>query len=153
MIYCIDTSSLITGWKDRYPPEIFPGLWEHFKGLIEIEKLIAPEEVYFELEKQDDSIKSWVDKNKKMFQPLDDGVQAIVSEILTKHPTLIDLNRTSNQADPFVIALALQRNGIVVTEEKWTNSPKRTKIPNVCEAYNVQCIDLLNMIRELKWKF
>lgn len=96
MIYCIDTSSLITGWNDRYPPEIFPRLWEHFEGLIEIEKLIAPEEVYFELEKQDDSIKSWVDKNKKMFQPLDDGVQAIVSEILTKHPTLVDLNRTSN---------------------------------------------------------
>ena len=153
MIYCIDTSSLITGWNDRYPPEIFPGLWEHFEGLIEIEKLIAPEEVYFELEKQDDSIKSWVDINKKMFQPLDDGVQAIVSEILTKHHTLVDLNRTSNQADPFVIALALQRNGIVVTEEKWTNSPKRTKIPNVCEAYDVQCIDLLNMIRELKWIF
>ena len=137
MIYCIDTSSLITGWNDRYPPEIFPGLWEHFEGLIEIEKLIAPEEVYFELEKQDDSIKSWVDKNK----------------ILKKHLNLIDLNRTSNQADPFVIALALQRNGIVVTEEKWTNSPKRTKIPNVCEAYNVQCIDLINMIRQLKWKF
>ncbi|MBE0524505.1 MAG: DUF4411 family protein, partial [Methanosarcinales archaeon] len=122
MIYCIDTSSLLTGWNDRYPPEIFPQLWEHFKGLIETDKLIAPEEVYFELEKQDDSIKSWVDKNSKMFQPLDDEVQTIVSEILTKHPTLIDFNRTSNQADPFVIALALQRNGIVVTEEKWTNS-------------------------------
>lgn len=153
MIYCIDTSSLIAGWNERYPQEVFPGLWNNIGDLIEIEQLIAPEVVKFELEKKEDSINNWLDQNKKLFQPLDDGVQGIASNIIADNPTLIDINRTSDQADPFVIALALERNGVVVTEEKRTNSPKRTKIPNVCDAYKIRCIDLLNMIRELKWKF
>ena len=153
MTYCIDTSSLLTGWNDRYPPEIFPTLWENFGILIEDQKLISPIEVYYELEKQDDTIKSWVDQNKTMFQPLDEEVQEIAIEILASHPTLIDINRPTYQADPFIIALAVKQDCVVVTQEIWTNSPKRTKIPNVCAAYDVTCIDLLNMVQELKWKF
>lgn len=153
MIYCIDTSSLITGWNHQYPPKVFPKLWECFEELIEIGGLIAPEEVYHELKKQDDSIKSWVDRNKKMFQPFDDGVQDIARDILATHTTLIDVNRPTSQADPFVIALAIKQKAIVVTQEKWTNSQKRTKIPNVCEAYDVECVDLLNMIMKLNWRF
>lgn len=153
MTYCIDTSSLLTGWNDRYPPEIFPTLWENFEILIEDQKLVSPIEVYYELEKQDDTIKSWVDHNKTMFQPLDEEVQEIASEILASHPTLIDINRPTYQADPFIIALAVKQDCVVVTQEIWTNSPKRTKIPNVCAAYDVMCIDLLNMVQELKWTF
>jgi len=153
LTYCIDTSSLLTGWNDRYPPEVFPGLWENFENLIVIEELIAPVEVYYELEKQDDSIKSWVDRSRTMFQPLDEEVQEIARDILANHPTLIDIDRPTYQADPFIIALAIKRNCAVVTQEIRTNSPKRTKIPNVCDAYDTECIDLLSMIRELKWKF
>ncbi|MCZ7384409.1 MAG: DUF4411 family protein [Candidatus Methanoperedens sp.] len=153
MIYCIDTSSLLTGWIEHYPPEVFPGLWKHFEELIKIGTVIAPEEVYFELEKQDDSIKIWVDYNKKMFQPLDDELQNIAKGILAKYPTLIDLDRPTYQADPFVIALAIKRNATVVTQETWTNSPYRTKIPNVCASYNIECINLLKMLRNLKVEF
>jgi len=153
LTYCIDTSSLVTGWNDRYPPEVFPRLWENFENLISIEKLIAPVEVYYELDKQDDSIKSWVDRNSTMFQPLDEEVQEIATNILASHPTLIDADRPTYQADPFIIALAIIRNCVIVTQEIWTNSPKRTKIPNVCKDYGIECIDILSMIRELKWKF
>ncbi|MCD4844733.1 MAG: DUF4411 family protein [Methanosarcinales archaeon] len=152
-IYCIDTSSLITGWNERYPPEVFPGLWKNFENLIEINTLIAPIEVYYELEKQDDSITKWVDKNSRMFQPLDEEIQEIVRDILAKYPTLIDVNRPTYQADPFIIALAIKRSCAVVTQEVWTKSPKRTKIPNICDAYGIKCIDLLGMIKELMWKF
>ena len=153
MTYCIDTSSLLTGWNYSYPPENFPTLWEYCENLVEDQKLISPIEVYYELEKQDDTIKSWVDQNITMFQPLNEEVQEIASEILASHPTLIDINRPTYQADPFIIALAVKQDCVVVTQEIWTNSPKRTKIPNVCAAYDVTCIDLLNMIQELKWKF
>jgi hypothetical protein len=40
VIYCIDTSALIDGWKD-YPPETF-GVWNNIKDLINEKKVNIP---------------------------------------------------------------------------------------------------------------
>ncbi|MBI1263321.1 MAG: DUF4411 family protein [Alphaproteobacteria bacterium] len=31
-MYCIDTSSLIASWDERYPPEFFPRFWDNLDG-------------------------------------------------------------------------------------------------------------------------
>ena len=53
MKYSIDTSSILTGWRRTYPPDIFPTLWEKLDELIAEQILIATEEVLHELEKKD----------------------------------------------------------------------------------------------------
>jgi Domain of unknown function (DUF4411) len=33
--YCIDTSSLIAAWEERYPIDHFPNFWKLFEGAID----------------------------------------------------------------------------------------------------------------------
>ena len=61
--------------------------------------------------------------------------------------------KKKNSADPFVIALAKQQNCKVVTEEVPTHNMNSPKIPDVCAAYNIECIDFIAFAREEKFAF
>jgi hypothetical protein len=54
-------------------------------------------------------------------------------------------------ADPFVIASAKIREGIVVTEE--SRKPNAARIPNVCDYYKLECISFAQYLEALGWKF
>lgn len=54
-------------------------------------------------------------------------------------------------ADPFVIAKAKIIDGTVVTNE--ANRPNGAKIPNICERFNVKCVDLEKFMEIEKWSF
>lgn len=58
MIYCIDTSSLIAAWQERYPVENFPAFWDKMDDLIEAERLKAPVDVLYEIKKRSDELHS-----------------------------------------------------------------------------------------------
>ena len=59
------------------------------------------------------------------------------------------------EADGYVIALAQQRGGIVVTQETHAaekQRPRRTHfIPDVCREMGIPCISLLGLMRREKW--
>lgn len=40
--YCIDTSSLIAAWQERYPIENFPPFWGKMGDLISKKRLVSP---------------------------------------------------------------------------------------------------------------
>jgi len=54
-------------------------------------------------------------------------------------------------ADPFVIACAKIREGTVVTEEQM--KPHAAKIPNVCDHFNIPCVNLEDFMKQQKWSF
>ena len=54
-------------------------------------------------------------------------------------------------ADPFVIACAKVRGGIVVTEEK--HKPNSAKIPTICHHFEIECIDLEAFMARQEWSF
>lgn len=60
--------------------------------------------------------------------------------------------KNRNGADPFVIATALV-NGFTVVTEELGGSPTKPKIPSVCTALGVRCINVLQFIREQGWSF
>jgi hypothetical protein len=64
---------------------------------------------------------------------------------------LVDLKKGRGQADPFVVALARVRGATVVTEEH--AKPTAPKIPDACRRFGIRCINLLEFIREMRWKF
>jgi len=153
--YCMDTSALID-LKKLYPHNIFPSLWENFEKLISQGRLITPREVLNELQSfidKDDELLRLAKKHKKMFKDLDNEQQQHVRNILQSFPRLIDEEKTTPDADPFIIALAMTENTTVITSEKPANPGARPKIPNVCEKYNVKCISLVEFFAEQKWKF
>jgi Domain of unknown function (DUF4411) len=154
LIYCIDTSALIDGWRDFYPPDVFPALWQDIEELIEAGVLISCEEVKTELA-IGDSLDDWASNRPNMFLPLDADTQLALASILShpEHRKLVKPQATKTDADPFVIATAQVKNCTVVSNEKLRSSPSPTKnwIPNVCRDLGIRHLSFLELIRERGW--
>ena len=54
-------------------------------------------------------------------------------------------------ADPFVIAKAKVHNGCVITQE--VKKPNAARIPNVCEHFGVDCLNLEGFMEREDWTF
>lgn len=87
-VYCIDTSSLIAAWQERYPIENFPSFWTKLDELIDDGRLIAPIEVLNEMKKRSDELHTWLKARPKMFRELDDAVQIAAARCLVNFPGL-----------------------------------------------------------------
>jgi predicted nucleic acid-binding protein len=152
MAYCFDTSVLIECWSRSYPPDVFPGLWVKLDALIAQQEVLCADEVRVELERQEDDLAKWIKVRPQLFVPLDDAIQRATSEVLAGHPLLMKATKNRNGADPFVIATAQVRGLTVVTEEKGGTDTK-PKIPSVCAALRVPCVNVLSFIRDQGWSF
>lgn len=154
-MYCIDTSALIHGWRRDYPPDVFKSLWEQLDQLIRQCKLFSSIEVLLELERGGDDIYNWAKKRKHIFLEADEEVQKVLAAIVDKFPLFVPQDSSDGiWADPYVIAIAASNKWTVVTGEKAVGpGAKRLKIPNVCQAIGVECIDFLKLIRKEGWRF
>ena len=162
-VYCIDASSLIE-CNRRYPESNFPGVWERLRELSEGERLITSRQVLRELEQRPDEVTQWVKDNKAMVRPATPEELSKAKEIECTFPGLVDYDKQTEDADPFVIALALveaaraQARGrtvehLVVSEELPAKPGGRPKIPDVCAHYGLRCVKLLQLIQEEQWQF
>jgi hypothetical protein len=149
--YCIDTSSLIAAWQERYPIENFPRFWDKVDALIADERLIAPIEVLNETNKRSDELHAWLKARPSMFRELDDPIQIEAAQVLAQFPRLVGERKLRASADPFVIALARLEGLELVTDEKPTANHARPNIPDVCTALGMTSIGLLDLIRAEKW--
>ncbi len=150
--HVIDTSALIDLHRVHYAPDVFKSLWTRLAELADRRLLIAPRQVYTEIKQRDDELLQWAKQHKHMFCDPDGEQQTIVREIAAKHQALVDHTKTTEDADPFVIALAEAGKHTVVCSEKG-GMQGRVRIPDVCKARNVRCVDSLGMFRDLKWSF
>lgn len=144
--YVIDTCSL-TKMRHTYPEDVFPSAWLKLTELADSGVLISAADVWEELNVFEDEISNWAKTRVDFFQPLSPNIQARATEILSSHPRLLDLKKNKSSADPFLISTAIELDCIVVTEELISNSPIRQKIPNVCNDLDIDCINLLDMLR------
>ena len=148
--YVIDTSALID--LKPYPHDIFKSLWQNIEALIGEGNLIAPSEVLVELQRQRDDLLSWARK-KMRFVDLEPEQVALLAEIERDFPDLVDKEKSTPEADPFVIALARAKGWKVVTQEKLAKPGARRKMPDVCVHYKVKVLSLFEFFREKKWEF
>jgi hypothetical protein len=149
--YCIDTSSLIAAWQERYPIENFPAFWRKMEDLINAKRLLSPIEVLNEMQKRSDELHAWLKARGEMFRELEDEIQIEAANVLAQFPRLVGQRKLRTSADPFVIALARVAGLKIVTDEKPTGSLDRPNIPDVCAAMGMNCIGLLEVIRVEKW--
>lgn len=151
--YSFDTNVVIDGRVRRYPPDVFPSVWQNIEGLVAARRVVIAEEVRFELERGDDDCHQWASSRQGLVVAADDGVIALVARITADYPDWV--SEQANWADPFVIAHAWHRGWTVVTEERLSRSPiqARTKIPNVCQDYDVPCLTFVELARRENWIF
>lgn len=150
--YVIDTNALIDLWRRRYPRDVFPTLWQKIERLIKSGEIVAPQEVLNELQRQHDELHVWA-KKQKCFKDLDRDQIECVRRILKTFPALIDEKKTVPDADPFVIALAMEKGWKVVSSENPAGASTRKRIPDVCAHYRVPCLALLEFFRDQHWNF
>jgi hypothetical protein len=151
--YSFDTSSLLNGRRDLLPPTTFPTLWENIEAMIGLGQIRCIDLVRDELAVREDDVHGWAKRQVDLFVPLREDIQIVVREVLAEHQRLIGVGSGRSGADPFVIALARARDGVVVTEETLSRNITKPKIPDVCDSIDVRWLNLMGFVQEQGWVF
>jgi len=156
-MYVFDTNSLSVILKHYYP-ERFPSLWIKLNEMLINGDIKLVRESYNEIMKlnANDRPAKWAQENRKLFStPSVEELQFVNKIFEVAHfQKLIEKKKILSgrpAADPFVIAKAKFENAIVVTEEVYKENA--AKIPNVCEHFEVECINLEDFMQKENWKF
>jgi len=147
--YSIDTSALLEAWVRHYPPDVFPTLWQQIEKLISDGRLLAIDEVLRELERKLDELHTWAKQHGGMFVATDEAIMQRAGTVINQFPSLAEPQSQRGKADPFVIALAMERNLTVVTAEH--SKPTKPRIPDVCRQLQVPCRSLIELFRREGW--
>ena len=91
-------------------------------------------------------------ERQSMVVPIDDALQRHVVEIMGKSSRLVDSRKNRSGCDPWVIALARERELTVVTAEKASGTLAKPKIPDVCHDLGIPCIEIIDFFRRQGWK-
>jgi hypothetical protein len=148
--YSLDTNSLLTAWNQTYRPASFPSFWERLDELLGSGRAFISSEVKTELARKDDGACEWAAARPHAIVELDTEQLVLARGLATEHPALAKQRMGRQIADGFVIALAQWKGLTVVTAE---NHRGPEKIPNICEAVNVNCIALADLIASEGWTF
>jgi len=156
MIYVFDSGAFIDLFRYYYPDR-FPSLWGCFDALISESRIISVREASRELDGYGDRLSDWVRGHRDVFPQSDPEELAFVAQIFSiPHFQMLVRNQEryvgNPVADPFLIAKAkVQEHGCVVTQE--ILKPNAAKIPNVCEHFGVQCLNLEAFMERENWRF
>jgi len=156
-MYVFDTNSLSVLF-DNFYPDRFPSLWEKFDQLIINSEIVSVREVYNEIKRRncDARLVQWAKDHRGLFTQPSVEEMWFVRGIFSV-PRFRDLIRKKQMlkgtpvADPFLIVRAHVGKGVLVTEERW--KPSGAKIPNVCEHFKVQYMNLQGFMSREKWQF
>ena len=155
MIYVFDSNTLINIFNHYYPKR-FLSFWDNFNDLISKQTIISVQEVRRELEKKGDRLSDWAKSHKELFLPPNAEESDFITEIFKVRHFRILIQKKQQYiegpaADPFIIAKAKVINGCVVTQEKDTENA--AKIPNVCDRFEIPCINLEGFMEKENWTF
>lgn len=152
MVYIFD-SNIFINLHRRQPIDVYPSVWEKIDDLMKKGTIISSREVFDEIVIGDDMLVEWAKQRKEFFVQSEPNIQNRVRIILKDHRALVEGGKKKNNADPFVIALAQEYGGKIVTEEVRSNSIQAPKIPNICDIYQIECMDFVGFSREMKLAF
>jgi hypothetical protein len=156
-MYVFDTNSLSVLF-DNFYLDRFPSLWDKFDELLLSGRIISVREVYNEIMRRDRGTRQveWAKDHREFFvQPSMEEMQFVgkifdvphFRSLIRKRETLVG----TPVADPFLIAKAQVENRVLVTQESL--KPNAAKIPNICEHFGVQYINLEGFMEREGWQF
>lgn len=162
--YVLDANVFITSANNYYPLDIAPSFWRQLGDIMCDGETIIIDAVFNEVTCKDDGLSDWLKSNV----PEDKIVECAYSEnVVKQYKSILEwikdddkysdaaLSKWSDQrvADPWIIAVAAVKNAKIVTCEGKSgaissicNNPK---IPNIAEAFGVECITVQDYMREM----
>lgn len=161
--YVLDSNVFITPEKLYYSFFIAPHFWDKMADLIDDGTVILIDKVKNEICRSGDSedkLQIWMNEKCDGKILKTDENQSI---ILKWAEILNDINNSSfysdraykswadaDIADPWLIATCVVTGGTLVTFETKGQSPNRPKIPDFSDRYGFRCIDLFEMMKEIR---
>lgn len=159
MRYLLDANTYIQAKNQYYGMDICPAYWawldqQFDQGLIGSVDMIARE-----LKEGNDQLADWVRERPTHFIENDDmDTQAVFAQIVDVvmngdyNPGNRDLFLA--KGDPWIIAKASVMGATVVTHEsRVAPETRKVKVPNICQQFEVPCMDTFQFLRELEARF
>lgn len=158
MAYVLDTNVFISAKNLHYGFDFCPAFWEWIIHKNKVGEVFSIEKVGDELQALEDDLSEWAAaRGPQLFVPPDSSVVpelARVSQwVQGQNYKPAATNLFLQGADLYLIAQALARRHVVVTHEKPANSRNIVKIPNVCIALGVKCMNPFEMLRTERARF
>jgi len=151
--YCMDSNEFYEFWVPgrKFDLRVFERFWEHISKQIELGIITSTEEVYRELqENNNEDFKNWLHSHKDyLYVENDVRVIRLAAKILNKYPKIL-FQKKKNGADAFVVATAKVYGLTVISEENEVSAinlqnGQAPKIPNLCNdpEIKINCITML----------
>lgn len=152
MAYLLDADVLIRAKNLHYRFQVCPGFWEWLVLMHRIGRVRSVERVRDELRRRKDDLTKWTrDIGDSFFvAPAEDDVASLrkVSDHVRDHyldPAIV--TEFTKKADYYLVGQALAGEHVVVTHEIHEPKSGRVKIPDVCDALGVECINPFEMLK------
>ena len=161
--FLLDSNILIEPHRLYYPFDFAKGFWDQMEQKITDESVYVLDVVEAEIKRNEDELAKWL-KEIDHFKSV--SVKQI--EIIDNYRKVLDYIQNSGYyheqalrkwaqgevADSWLIAAAITMDATIITMEKASsnlstkNKSKNAKIPNVAEAFDIQCYDLFYFMRQ-----
>ncbi|WP_290796760.1 DUF4411 family protein [Flavihumibacter sp. UBA7668] len=158
-LFIIDTSCLIQAHRIYYPFDIAPSFWDFMKLHFSRGTFILTNKVEDEIGKGKDELANWIHAQLPASIAVDchadTNIMAHYGNIMVwgnNHPQYAPLAKRTfsdfENADPFIVATAIQKSAIVISQEiSAPTSQKAIKLPDVCSNFNVTHNDTFALLR------
>ena len=159
--YVLDADVFMTAARSYYAFDLVPGFWQQLVNQASNGRLLSIDRVKDEIDRGKDELARWADQALQHWfdstteSDVIDAYRRIMSWAQAQnHFTDAAKAEFASVADGWLVAYALAKHSVVVTNEKFdANIRRRIKIPNVCQAFGVQYVDTFGMLRELSITF
>lgn len=149
MRYSLDSDAIIQAWID-YPIGFFPKVWASLHQLAKDDIVGIAPVIYEELERGGDELFDWFKARKDDFVVENsDELQSAVEYLVNTYNNF-GLITGKNEGDPYVVALAMIEDCLVVTNESMSNNMDGPKVPDACRAEGVRWAKFIDIIRNEK---
>jgi len=156
--YCIDTNVIVSFLSESndeyYGADIFPDHWKQIESLIDGGQIIAPRQVERELTghaKKRPKIGPWLTTHRYMFRDVEADAQlALAKQIVNKYPTYGKNENYLGDLEVITLAGALGISVVSLETPQPQIGQRRPKIPNVCAEFQVRCVSVAGLLREMR---
>jgi hypothetical protein len=164
--YSVD-ASLMIDLADSFPTDVFQSVWDEVGRLVSEGRWNIFETVADEL--RNDRLRDWLNANYSAvfeFNPdINLYISALMAECQNNNMMMVNPYNTRNNADPFVVMLALYFEArdlndlrvkttdircCVLTNE--IHKQHRIDIPAVCDYYDIPHMHLFDLMRYHQWQ-
>ena len=157
MAYLLDTNVFIQAKNDYYSFNLCPAFWEWLVLANTNKKVFSNQSVKAEIKAGEDELSIWADELENGFflslPDMEDALKNVSEWVMKQDYKQPAVNTFLSKADYILIAHALSEGYEVVTHEKYDNSKKKVKIPQVCQGLNIKWTSTYEMLRREKARF